>query len=140
MSSWFRRLAWKGLCRAGQSGLSCPDHMSGNEDAKTQEHRKQQVEVSEAGLQVHTMRHFISILEPHGLMTYGDAKLVMARLVPVSCYSTGGLLLECFANTSRTGVTLETMAQLGNTESRGQRKVHSSQPEDHITRQLRSGR
>ena len=50
MSSWFlRRLAWKSLYRAGQSRLSCPDQMSGNEDAKTQEHRKQQVEVSGAG-------------------------------------------------------------------------------------------
>jgi hypothetical protein len=41
-SSWFqRRCAWKSLYRAGQSRLSCPHQMSGNEDAKTQEHRKQ---------------------------------------------------------------------------------------------------
>ncbi len=47
-SIWFL-CEWKSLYRAGQSGLSSPDEMSGNEDVKSQEHRKQQVKVNEAG-------------------------------------------------------------------------------------------
>ena len=46
--SWIRLLAWNSLYRVGQSRLSCPDQMSGNEDTKTQEHRKQQVKVNKA--------------------------------------------------------------------------------------------
>jgi hypothetical protein len=70
MSGGILRRPWKSLDRAGQSRLSGPDQMSGNEEAKTQEHRKQQVKVNGAGFTgaYNEGGRFISNLglEPHG--------------------------------------------------------------------------